>query len=115
MTAYHFQSAMILMRNFDGKNTAITRWFGKDVRTFHVVVPKEDVRPMKDAGWNVQYSEKSDLWYLLVKIDADYDQDLTPLVEGAFNYAEVFIEGRQYYTNYREGLAAFLISITPQQ
>lgn len=116
MTVYHLQSAMILMRNFDGKNKNIASFYPEGIRSFVVWVPPEHVQPMKDAGWNLRYVEQGDAWCLLVKIDPEYDTDLSHLNEVGFNNAELYLEGREWSstTGHRSGIAAFLISITPE-
>jgi hypothetical protein len=116
MTVHHIQSAMIVLRNFNSNNPNMTKWFGEDSRNFVVVVPPEHVGPMKDEGWNVKPNRNGDAWHLLVKIDPEYDTDLSHLETISFNNAEVYLEGRPWsVAGMGNGIVAFLISITPEQ
>lgn len=116
MTVYHIQSARVLLRNFTGKHQHMLRWFGENSRNFAIEVPKEHVGPLKGAGFNVRYHDAMDGWSLLIKIDPEYDTDLTYLEQLPFNKAEIYIEGREWSVSGKgSGMAAFLISITPEQ
>jgi len=109
---YHLQSALILMRNFSGRPVP---YWPENSRNFVAVIPPEHVQPMKDAGWVLKFNETLGTWYVLVRIDPEYDQDLSALDGVPFNNAELFIEGRPWVHHGTDGVAVFLVSITPEQ
>lgn len=108
---YHITSAMIVTRNFSGRPTP---YWPENTRYFGAVIPPEHVQPMKDSGWDLQYNKTLGTWYVLVRIDPEYDQDLSAFDVAPFNNAEIFIEGRPWVHHGEEGVAVFLISITPE-
>lgn len=110
-TTYHIEDSLILMRNFTGR---VQQYFPSGSRMFVSVIPPEHVQPMMDAGWNVKYNRAAQTWWVLVKIDPAYDVDLSHLDSLGFNKAELFLEGRDWVHGGREGMTAFLISITPK-
>jgi len=112
-TIQHFESVPVVFKNFRGIATTYVK---AGERSFSIKVDKDTARSLSKAGWGVRQHLKDHI--LRIKVDNDYDVDLTHLDETRFRTAEVFLEGRPWTRWVRgqqiDGLTAFLISITPQ-
>lgn len=108
----HFLNARVFGKNFSGReetyNRAGQRYF---LLRFHPIQAEE----LRQDGWNVRET-LSGMHILRVRIDPEYDTDLSRLDFHEFETAEVILEARPWDIAGRgEGHTAFLISITPNQ